>query len=112
MIPEYYMCEAERVDNGESVRGERITFLDKVLIIDNKTGAGPLRKIPRPGLYTFECYVYEVKPETVRRVVAVKPRKSVSMEITGVCPNCSLAFIRKDNFCFHCGMAIDWSGAE
>lgn len=108
-IPEYYMYEAERADNGELVQGYYElcgVFIDTI------------EEEIYPIIKEFYGLCHKVKPETVRRV-AVKPLKNEMGDI--FCPNCQITFdksgdiyngkadYREDKFCRRCGMAIDWS---
>lgn len=113
-IPEYFMCEAERCDNGEIVRGQLINrsqeYFHKYSIATT-----PHSTKFRDGrqVIVFETF-YEVKPETVKRV-AMKPifDGGINGESEKYsCPNClSLLWhrLRQDKCCPDCMMAIDWS---
>lgn len=101
-ISEYYQYEADRSDNGETVRGYfAYSGWGNPLIHETNDDKRFLRS-------------YLVKPETVRRV-AVKPITTIvegyKVEIKKhQCPNCkNYLFLGHPNFCMDCGQALDWS---
>lgn len=104
MIPEYYMYEAERVDNGENIQGY---VFCKLMGYSKKPRMAHYIIPLTNGKFAsgFELEYYKVKPETVRRV-AVKPIRDYGW----ICPNCKSHYVGdKTNYCQECGMALDWS---
>lgn len=101
-IFEYHMYEAERCDNGEIVRGDKINILCDFYIVN----------------HDINYNAYLVKHETLRRV-AVKPIEAKSYE---TCPNCgsyNISFMRTNDlygeppepfdcdYCPDCGQRLE-----
>lgn len=104
MIPEYYMYEAERCDNGETVRGyyafKELNSKEEHFIIRETVGTA----------FTATYFTnYEVKPETLRRV-AVKPKQTdlYGYENKRICPNCEFIVFNDFDYCVTCGQRLDW----
>lgn len=98
MIPEYFMCEAERRDNGEVIKGY---YLPRKWSFRKEENIKNVIIVPK-GQYGLTDLFIEIKPETLRRVTV---RAKVN---TNECPNCKSG-VKFDNYCPYCGMAIDWN---
>lgn len=102
-IPEYCQYKAERIDNGETVKGYYVFYQERSCQYPPKNPPIIDHRIVDTH-YDF----YSVKPETIRRV-AIKPifEWIDGYGETPLCPNCKTT-IYSDSFncCHSCGMAL------
>lgn len=62
----------------------------------------------------LEKVLVETILEALEKQIPKKIKESISgcQEVTGVCPTCSVIHFIKQDYCYHCGQAIDWSVEE